>query len=447
MKNTALAKARIAACRLWPAATSAILSLVPVERRGLGTLAVDKHWRLYFDPEYLATVDDQTAAVIVLHEVSHLLLRHHERGGNATDWKLWNVATDCSVNFRLQAEGHTVPPEWMTPARFQLQGNLSAEQYYRHLEDQRDAQSQQQQPDPQATPDDEPDESPRDDAGASQGDQPELETPQQAAATDAADQAGEKCGEADQTASVQPGVSGSCADGQLKPWEDPPPAAEEDGPPVIEKHEQEQLIRRVAEAMEKGQGGGTSNWSSFVQDILHPRIDPKVLLSMAIRQAVDQVSGGHDDTSYRRPSRRPAVGGVIRPARVAVIPRICVIVDSSGSMDGRDLGYALGLIGKVLSGFRLRDGVQVMVGDTSVQTCEKVFDPKRLSIKGGGGTEMDRLIVAAARLEPRPQLIVVATDGYTDWPRENVGVPVVACLTRQSCRQSVPDWIKSIVLA
>jgi predicted metal-dependent peptidase len=172
-----------------------------------------------------------------------------------------------------------------------------------------------------------------------------------------------------------------------------------------------------------------------------------VLLVQAIRKAVDQTSGGHDDTSYRRPSRRPSVGGVIRPSRVALVPRILVIVDSSGSMDERDLGFALGLIAKVLSGFRLRDGVQVMVGDSAVQSCDKVFDPKRMKITGGGGTEMDRLIVAGAELHPRPQLIVVATDGITGWPHEPVGIPVVACLTRDTTRCRVPSWIKTIVLA
>lgn len=203
----------------------------------------------------------------------------------------------------------------------------------------------------------------------------------------------------------------------------------------------------MAEAIE-AKGGGSGAWSSFVQNILHPKIDPKVLLTMAIRQAVDQVSGGHDDTTYRRPSRRQSIGGVIRPSRVALVPRICVIVDSSGSMSQKDLGYALGLIGKVLSGFRLRDGVQVMIGDARVQSCEKVFDPKRLAIKGGGGTEMDRLIVEAAKLTPQPQLIVVATDGVTGWPSQNVGVPTVACLTRQpSSYYPVPSWIKTIVLA
>ena len=212
------------------------------------------------------------------------------------------------------------------------------------------------------------------------------------------------------------------------------------------KHEQEQVLRDVAERIAKQTGSGAGSWSTWANQIISPRIDPKALLVAAVRQAVEQVSGGHDDTSYRRPSRRPAVGGVIRPSRVALVPRICVIVDSSGSMNQRDLGLALGLIAKVLNSFRLRDGVQVMVGDSAVQSCDKVFDPKKLFIKGGGGTDMDRLIVEAAKLEPRPHLILVATDGYTAWPREDVGVCVLTCLTRNDCRPKVPDWIKAVEL-
>ena len=88
-----------------------------------------------------------------------------------------------------------------------------------------------------------------------------------------------------------------------------------------------------------------------------------------------------------------------------------------------------------------------MVGDTAVQSVEKVFDPKKLEIMGGGGTEIDRLIIEAAEIKPRPQLIVIATDGYTSWPSAPVGIPVVACLTQDAAAHRVPKWIKTVVLA
>ena len=44
--STLLAQASLRACRYWPFASHAILSMVPVPRPGLGTLAVDQHGRL-----------------------------------------------------------------------------------------------------------------------------------------------------------------------------------------------------------------------------------------------------------------------------------------------------------------------------------------------------------------------------------------------------------------
>jgi predicted metal-dependent peptidase len=316
MHSTLLAKARLGACRRWPAATAAILSLIPVERKGLGTMAVDKHWRLYFDPDYLAAASNDEAELVILHEVSHLLLKHHERGSSVADWELWNWASDCSINFRLQAEGHAVPPEWLLPARLQLPPNQTAEQYYRQLTDQK---SQQKCPESDAR---------------ETGDVESSESSQQT----------EDAPDGPQFDPVKPGTSGSCSDGRQRPWEEPVPADQLDDsvPPAMPKHEQEQVLRDVAERIAKQAGTGAGSWSRWARDILSPRIDPKTLLIAAVRQAVEQTAGGHDDQSYRRPSRRPSFAGAIRPGSVALVPRVLVIVDSSGSMGEQDLGLALG---------------------------------------------------------------------------------------------------------
>ena len=74
-----LAQARLRACRYWPFASHAILSMIPVPRPGLGTLAVDQHWRLYFDEATLQRMSIDQAAGLILHELDHLLKRHHKR--------------------------------------------------------------------------------------------------------------------------------------------------------------------------------------------------------------------------------------------------------------------------------------------------------------------------------------------------------------------------------
>lgn len=67
--STLLAQARLLACRHWPFASHAILSMVPVPRPGLGTLCVDQHWRLYYDEAALRAFGIEHAAGIILHEV------------------------------------------------------------------------------------------------------------------------------------------------------------------------------------------------------------------------------------------------------------------------------------------------------------------------------------------------------------------------------------------
>jgi hypothetical protein len=324
-----------------------------------------------------------------------------------------------------------------------FEGGLSAEQYFRLLEDQ-----EPERPQPQRS-----------------GDGGKVGEAQQLAPCDAqqpgddgqdggegASQAGDaSAGEGDgqgreSESTPQPGMGsgGSCADGQLKPWELPAPG--ESDIPGIQPHEADMLIREVAEKIaEKSQGKGRGGMRGWANDVLSPRVDPKAKLLRAVRKAVEYASGA-GDFSYRRPNRRNPRPDMVLPSSVQPIPRVTVIVDTSGSMDQRDLGLSLGLIGKVLNGFRIRDGLRVLCGDESVASVGKVFSPKQVELAGGGGTDMRPLIVEAAQAKPRPGVIVVCTDGYTDWPSEPVGVPVVACITRESRMKAVPAWMEAVCL-
>jgi hypothetical protein len=46
-------------------------------------------------------------------------------------------------------------------------------------------------------------------------------------------------------------------------------------------------------------------------------------------------------------------------------------------------------------------------------------------------------------MRPRPNLIVVFTDGLTGWPAENPGVPVVVVLITDDVI-STPEWVRTI---
>ena len=104
-------------------------------------MAVDQHWRLYYDPKFLTDLPVEQAAGVILHEVCHLLLKHHKRadsrlGQQPSDAKYdrWNIAADFAINDMLRSE--TVPlPEGVLYADQQgFDCGLSAERYYGLLE-------------------------------------------------------------------------------------------------------------------------------------------------------------------------------------------------------------------------------------------------------------------------------------------------------------------------
>jgi predicted metal-dependent peptidase len=125
---------------------------------------------------------------------------------------------------------------------------------------------------------------------------------------------------------------------------------------------------------------------------------------------------------------------------------LTVIVDTSASIEQGDLALAISVIGNALRSLPDPRGLRVLAGDTAVACAKNVFRPEQIELSGGGGTAMDRLIVAAAEERPTPKAILVVTDRYTDWPHKPVVPRVVACLTQAPTAEQVPKWIDTVVL-
>jgi predicted metal-dependent peptidase len=181
-------------------------------------------------------------------------------------------------------------------------------------------------------------------------------------------------------------------------------------------------------------------------DLLHPKVDPARELLAKVKFAVGCTSGFGEFT-YRKPNRRQPAGGALLPAHVKPIPRVTVIIDTSGSMEPSDLAQALGVLSNALRSLPDPRGLRVLAGDTAVLCARNVFRPEQVELTGGGGTDMSALIVAAAEERPAPKALLVVTDGETGWPSEPVAPRVVACLTRKPryCGPP-PEWIDVVIL-
>ena len=466
--STILAQARLRACRHWPFASHAILSMVPVVRPGSGTLSVDQHWRLYYDEAVLQQIGIEQSAGMILHEMDHLLKRHHKRGkflvGNdSSKWDTWNYATDASINSDLRAQSIPLPDEVVYPERFNLPPGLSAEEYFRALsepaQDEPDSESQDDseegsQPqedghDDQAADDSQGDETTDHGAGSPTDSEGTDDQDAQATSKGADGSSEEPSGNTDEAIEPQPiGTSGSCSDGQQRPWELGPPDEDNAG---LEEADQEQLIHVTAKnVLDKDRGEGSNGQSLWAEDILNPPVDPAAKLLNLVRRYCD-LTVGVGERSFRRPSRRNGDPRMALPSNVAPLPRITVIVDTSGSMGSDDLGLALGMIRKVLNSFRIRDGIKVITGDTQGQTKQLCLsNPRLIDLTGGGGTDMSKIVAEALKDRPQSQMILVCTDGWTPWPSEAPGIPVVACITNKLAdlpeSYKPPHWIVTLEL-
>ncbi len=470
--STLLAQARLQACRYWPFASHAILSMVPTPRPGLGTLAVDQHWRLYYDEAALQRMSVEQAAGVILHELDHLLKRHHKRGKalvNESQWEAWNYATDAAINGDLKAQGIPLPDGLIYPERLNLPDGLSAEEYFRKLTERSEVQEAEDAA--QDSPCEQPGDSDDNNEADSQNDGQNTQGEDREPGSDAGDQGSSYPGhegtteptagsadrlehpggenEASRPVEPQPiGSSGSCSDGRQRPWELGPPNEDNPG---LDEADQEQVIHVTAKnVLERAHGQQSARHRRWAGDILNPPIDPAAKLLSLVRRYCD-LTIGIGERSYRRPSRRNGNPHMVLPSNVAPLPRITVIVDTSGSMDAQDLGLSLGLIRKVLNSFRIRDGIKVITGDTQGQMKQLCLsDPKRIELTGGGGTNMARIVAEVLQTRPQPQMILICTDGQTPWPEQDPGLPIVACLTNPratlpECYQP-PSWIPIVEL-
>ncbi len=128
-----LQAARLRLVKSHPYLAAAAWALHPVEKPGLGTLAVDMYWRLYYDPAVITRWTVEQLAGVLYHEIAHLLRDHASRMQNF-DRNAANIAADAEINDDLIAEGVKLPDGAITPASIGQPDGLLAEEYYAALQ-------------------------------------------------------------------------------------------------------------------------------------------------------------------------------------------------------------------------------------------------------------------------------------------------------------------------
>ncbi len=104
---------------------SLLFRLKGCENRSIATMATDGV-SLYYNPEFVDTLNSATLAGVLAHEVMHPALHHHVRRSRR-DPRRWNEACDYAINPMLLDAGLSLPDGVLVDHRFR---GMSAEQIY-----------------------------------------------------------------------------------------------------------------------------------------------------------------------------------------------------------------------------------------------------------------------------------------------------------------------------
>lgn len=479
-----VANARLLAELAVPSFLSPLRVCNSVITEDMPTAMVDKHWRVYWNPQFVQLLSDSATAVsaknpcptcgatmhhklayiagLWIHEAGHRVFKHFERAEEMlyNNPSKWNICADAEMNddipeigkqaFKDAIEKKQLMPQiclpkfiwldkeaqriantskdyWLAaspitqvapspahtkesfgiyPETIEQINGLIAENYYEnYIEDKQEEGNGEGTPDPNRKPDGNP--------------FPKMNSGRQ----------------------TKDDAHGSGACGEVRDWEDGTPGPDNPSP-GIQEAESHAVRRDVAVAIQKqkseGRGHIPGGWEVFADaELRAPKVRWQDKLKARARQAIARVRGERYNT-YRRLARQSIVNNctVIKPSTYEIVPTICIILDTSGSMgSGRRsrLEAAMSEVEAILKSSKTKN--YFLDCDANVYgNAQEVTSIKRAKVHGGGGTDMRVGVKAALSQKVKPDMVVLITDGDTEWPTAAVvrGVIVITGIVNES---------------
>lgn len=350
--------ARLLAAEARPYLATALFALKPILSWRVPAMAVDRYWRCYVSPGFVASTPVEELAGVWVHEVSHLLRDHHGRGDRLAEAKdltgpgdrlRMNIAADFEINDDVYGEGLPRPSGVIGPELLNLPPGELMEDYLPMI-------------------------------------------------------------------AMGPYLNrlvwldcGGGADGADRPWELGPHGAN-----ALDAQAQALVRFRVAQGM-IGRGDTPAGWQRWAEKVTHPPQPWRQLLGAAVRSAASAPGVG-EDYFWNRPSRRSSsLPGVILPSLRRRPPRVTVVIDTSGSVSDSELGSALLEVAAIARAVGGRsDLLRVISCDAAAHVSGPICEAQGIALTGGGGTDLREGFAKA--LTTAPDVIVALTDGQTPWP-------------------------------
>jgi predicted metal-dependent peptidase len=104
---------------------SLLVRLEPKLTRDISTMATNGT-NVYYNPDFVETINDSEVKGVIVHEVLHCALSHHARKG-ARDHRGWNMACDYAINPLVKESGFILPKDHLDNPAY---AGMSAEEIY-----------------------------------------------------------------------------------------------------------------------------------------------------------------------------------------------------------------------------------------------------------------------------------------------------------------------------
>lgn len=434
-----LAKARLQVGRKGPYFSGILYSLVPVMVPGLGSLAVTDTLLLLIDPvrvvddPELGGVDDNgiphKLAGVLVHECMHIL-RDIERVGalGKIDKELANIAADLPINFDLRRAGWELPNWVVYPEKYGFPESKTMEQYFELLK--KDAEKSKQKT-YKMVADAKGQQPARGKGGKGKGkSQGGKSDPQPSKLDVGAGQCGNAGGNQSQAASK---------------------AAKQHQNRGRQKADVEAAKKKtLSDAKKFFSSPGRGDVPGWVEEELsklkrkRKDRDWEKELNQVVRRRSGVIMAGGSDFSKARPSKRGLLrNGLLRPGLVEQQYEAALAIDTSGSMGEEQLNYAKNLVLNIMSQTGV-DTIWLAQCDAKIQvpfTRIRIRDVPDMKMKGRGGTNFRPIFEALRKLRPKPDLIVVATDGDGPAPEKPpYGIDTIWVIVPSTWRRRPATW-------
>jgi predicted metal-dependent peptidase len=347
---------------------------------------------LFYNPEFVDTLNAAELAGVLAHEVMHPALQHHTRRGDRNHAR-WNMACDYAINPMLIDAGLVLPKDVLIDARF---SGMSAEHIYNLIEEE-------------------------DNQGSSNGTSQSQNEPAVARRDEKAQNSDDSNADGDPTAPSTPGGIGEVLDA---------PEPEDGGGKTVAKQARDwQIAVEQAESVAKLAGKMPAGAVRTLESAQAARVDWRELLRRAWSETIPA------DYSWMRPNRRHVWAGLYLPGITSEgVGEIAIAVDCSGSVSARQLGLFEAEIRSILAGQRPRQ-VVVLYFDAEVHRVETYYagQPVNLTPIGGGGTDFRPCFGWLKEHGVVPQTLVFLTDLCGAFPSEAPPYPVLWASTETRC--------------